>query len=575
MLKSILPALEDTSKSVLMPKSKWLFLLFLVPLLSYILLRAFETELTHLVIPLFPEEPDKSFGFYRDLVRLCSNEMLWLSLFLFVTVALLLYAPLWSLIARVNSQLLERAGFYTTLFIGFTFVASLFIAYNTLQAFANSADEYVYLYQAETLSQGRLWNEAHPLKDFFLYSHIAQKDGISVGRFPPGWPLLLSIPFAVGFPPGMLNPFLALITLALFYRFSKKHYGKRVAVWAVLSLALTSFFIFNAASFFSHIACLLFVLAFMYFLYLHLEKRTVAYALLAGAFLGWTAITRYYSAVLIFIPVVAFLFYEYKWKSLRTFLLLGAGALPFLIFLFWYNYKITGDGFLAVTVWTDAREGLGFGIRGYTPVEGIEHFVRRVLMFCYWCSPGLLILYLIFIFQKIRSAERFLRPEDYFVLTLIVGYYFYYHIGGNQYGPRFWLEGLPFMIIFVVRRVLDSAARWPMALFVAGVIYGIVKMPFIMQREHRIVSERVDLYKVVEEANVDNAVILVTTHTGVMRPMGMLDLTRNGITWDGDVIYALDKGPENRELFQYYPARSFYRYVRDHEIVEGELIRLK
>ena len=575
MLKSILPALEDNAESGLMPKSKWLFLLFLVPLLTYILLRAFETELTYLIIPLFPEEPDKSFGFYRDLVRLCSNEMLWLSLFLFVTVALLLYAPLSSLIARVNRHLPERAGFYATLFIGVAFVGSLFIAYHTLQAFANSADEYVYLYQAETLSHGRLWNEAHPLKDFFLYSHIAQKDGISVGRFPPGWPVLLSIPFVLGLSPGVVNPILALITLAVFYRFSKKYYGTRVAVWALLSLALTSFFVFNAASFFSHIACLLFILGFMYFLYLHLEKRTVAYALLAGAVLGWTAITRYYSAVLIFIPVVAFLIYEYKWKSLRTFLLLGAGALPFLMFLFWYNYKITGDGLLAVTVWTDAREGLGFGIRGYTPLEGIEHFIRRVLMFCYWCSPALLILYLIFIFQKIRSAERFLHPEDYFVLMMIVGYYFYYHIGGNQYGPRFWLEGLPFMILLVVRKVLESTARWPIALFAAGVLYGIVKMPFIIQREHRIVSERVDLYTAVEDADVDNAVILVTTHTGIIRPMGTLDLTRNGINWDNDIIYALDKGPENRDLFEYYPTRSFYKYVRDPETVEGELIRLK
>lgn len=575
MFKSILPVLEDSSKWALMPKAKWLLLLFLVPLLLYIVLRAFETELTYIVIPLFPEESDKSFGFYRDLVRLCSNELLWLSLFLFLTVAFLLFLPLSSFIIRVSNQLPERAGLFSAMIICISFVCFLFVANYALQRFANSADEYVYLYQAETLSQGRLWNEAHPLKDFFLYSHIAQKDGISVGRFPPGWPLMLSIPFILGFPAVLLNPILALITLVVFYRFSKKFYGTRVALWALLSLAMTSFFIFNAASFFSHVACVLFVLAFMHLLYLHLEKRTVAYALLAGAFLGWTAITRYYSAVLIFIPVIAFLVHQYKWGSLRTLFLLGAGALPFLIFLFWYNYKITGDGFLAVTIWTDVREGLGFGIRGYTPAEGIQHFIRRMLMFFYWSSPALLILYFVFVYKKIRSAQRFLHPEDYFVLMMIVGYYFYYHIGGNQYGPRFWLDGFPFMVLFVVKRVLDSPARWPLAMLAAGLIYGIVKMPYIIDREHKIVTERYDLYARVEESNINNAVILVTTHTGIIRPMGILDLTRNGINWDGDIIYALDKGDKNEKLFEFYPARSFYKYVRDPETVQGKLIKLK
>ena len=575
MLKSILPALKDSSQSVLMSKSKWLFLLFLIPLVTYFFLRIFEDELTSFIIPFFPEESDKSFGFYRDLLRLCSNEMLWLSLFVFLTVALLLFSQLPSILARVNKQISERAGRYSALIICVSFLCILFVANNTLQAFANSADEYVYLYQAETLSHGQLWNEAHPLSDFFLYSHIAQKDGISVGRFPPGWPLLLSIPFILGFPAFLLNPILGLITLVVFYRFSKKYYGTRVALWALVSLSLTSFFIFNAASFFSHTACVLFILGFMYCLCLHLEKRTLGYALLAGAFLGWTAISRYYSAVLIFIPVMAFLVHQYKWRSLRTLIPLGLGALPFLIFLYWYNYKITGDGFLAVTVWTDVREGLGFGIRGYTPAEGIQHFIRRMLMFFYWCSPALLILYFVFVVKKIRSPQRFLHPEDYFVLMMIVGYYFYYHIGGNQYGPRFWLDGLPFMVLFVVRKVLDSPARWPLAMFAAGLIYGIVKMPYIIEREHKIVTERFDIYARVEESKINNAVILVTTHTGIMRPMGILDLTRNGINWNGDIIYALDRGNENDKLFEFYPARSFYRYVRDPETVQGKLIKLR
>jgi 4-amino-4-deoxy-L-arabinose transferase-like glycosyltransferase len=576
MLNPLLPLLKDSDESVLAPRPKWVLLIFLFPLALYVVLRSFEDEVTHLIIPLFPVEEDKSFGFYKDFVRLCFNEMLWLSFFILLSGIFLLYLPIRSMVMRTEAYLLKKETFWVTLLVCLSFLCSLFVAYFTLDAFANSGDEYVYLYQAETLSNGRLWNEGPPLERFFLYSHIAQKEGLSVGRFPPGWPLLLSVPFWLGISPFLLNPILALITLVVFHRFVRRYHGPRVALWSLVSLALTSFFVFNSASTFSHTSCLLFILAFVYCLYLHLDKRSVVYGLLAGAFLGWALISRYFTAVLVFIPVLVYLVYVEKWKTLQTLLLLGVGAVPFMLVLFWYDYQITGNPLLPVTVWTDAREGIGFGVMGHTPTEAMEHLVRRILLFTYWCSPALLLLYPLYLFLKVRTpGERFLHPGDYFVLMMIVGYFFYHHIGGNQYGPRFWFEALPFLVLFIVRKVMDSKVKWAAALFAAGLIYGIVKMPFIIHREHRIISERTDIYKQVEKANIHNAVVLVASHTGIIRPMGILDLTRNGLDFKGDVIYAIDKGQENDQLFDVFPNRSFYRYIRDPEIVEGELIKVR
>lgn len=575
-MKPLLTALRLYPESTLRLKAKWILILFLIPPVLYIILRSFETELTHFIIPYFPEEPDKSVAFYRDFVRLCLNEMLWWSLFLLLSLILFVYVPVADIFVRINDRIKGRSAGYAMVIIWLSLVGFLAIAYFTLKAFPNSGDEYVYVYQAETLSQGKLWNEAHPLDDFFLYSHIAQKDGISVGRFPPGWPLVLSVPFVLGFPAFIVNPVLAALSLFLFFHFTRKYYGPEIAIWALISLAFTSFFIFNSASFFSHTACLLFVLGFIYCLYLHLDNRSVAYALLAGAFLGFTVITRYLNAVLIFLPVLVFLFYRYKWKSIYTLFLIGLGAIPFVVFLFWYNYKITGDGFLPVTVWADPREALGFGVRGHTPALGIEHFIRRVILFLYWCSPALLLLYFIFLFKKIRSrAERFLHPEDYFVLMMILGYFLYYHIGGNQYGPRFWFEGLPFLVLLVVKKVFDSRSKLTMALLLAGLIYGIVKIPYITQREHQVVYERTDLYKLVEKEKISNAVVLISSHTGVIRPMGILDLPRNGTDYKGNVIYAIDLGAENKKIMEFYPDRVFYKYTKDLESVGGQLVRVK
>lgn len=550
--------------------------MFCLPVILYFILRTFEVDLTHLIIPYFEPEPDKSFGFYRDFLRLCFNEMLWLSFFGLVTLILLIYVPMTETFTWIDRQTAGRTGLITTLVICISLLAVIYIAYDTLATFPNSGDEYVYLYQAQTLAEGRLWNEAHPMDEFFLYSHIAQKDGINVGRFPPGWPVLLTIPYILGFPPFLLNPVLALISLIVFYRFAKRYYGQRIAFWSLLSLASTAFFLFNSASYFSHISCMLFALGFVYSLYLHLEKRATGYALLAGAFLGLTVITRYYNAVLIFFPFIVFLVYRYKWSSLRTLVLIGLGVVPFMLFLFWYDFKITGNPFLPVTVWTDAREGLGFGVRGYTPLNGIEHLIRRVMLFLYWCSPALLLFYFVFLYHKIRSSsDRFLHPEDYFVLMMILGYFFYYHIGGNQYGPRFWFEGLPFLILFVVKKVFEFRSRLSLALFAAGIIYCVIKLPYIIDREDQVVAERTDLYRLTGQEQIRNAVVLISSHTGIIRPMGILDLPRNGIDYNSGVIYAIDRPGENHKLMEYYPDRSFYQYVRDPDIVKGKLVKVK
>ena len=577
MVKFFFPALKSYPRTLSTSiKSRWIPALFLIPLVVYFIFRIYENELTELIIPLFPVEDDKSFGFYQDFLRLCFNEMLWVSFFLLSAWSIYVYGPGPDSFRGVESRVIDRSLLSAILIISITFIGTILIAYLALHGFANSGDEYVYLYQAKTLSEGKLWNEAHPLPDFFLYSHISQQEAISVGRFPPGWPLLLSLPYALNLPPIWLNPVIAAVTLWLFYSFGSRYYGHRVALWASIALAFTSFYLFNSASYFSHNACLLMVIGFIYCLYLRLEKGFSSYALLAGGCLGMIVITRYYNAVLLVIPVLIYLFYQYRWKSIPTLIIMCIGSLPFLIFLFWYNYTITGNGFMPVTVWADEREGLGFGVRGYTPIDGIEHFVRRVFLFLYWSSPALLFLYFIFLFKKVRNkVQRFFHPEDYYLLMLIIGYYFYYHIGGNQYGPRFWFEGTPFVTLFVVKKVFDTKARWAWALFAAGLIYGIVKMPYIIEREHRVVEERIDIYEKVREANLTNAVVFVSSHTGIIRPMGQMDLTRNKLDYNASVIYAHDLGERNKELQELYPERELYKYVRDPDDVEGKLIPLE
>jgi hypothetical protein len=554
-------------------RSIWFFFVMLLfPVGIYCLGRIFENPITEALVPLFPAEKDKGFLFYLDFVRLCLNEILWLSFFLVIV---------WWMIA-VPGRLMKRhvmisaSHMRVVVIIAVYFCVTLSVSWFALEAFPNSSDEYAYLMQAKTLSAGKLAEEAPPFGEAFHYNHIAIKDGIRVGRFPPGWPLLLSLSDAVGIPDWLVNPVLGTIALILFYSFAVKYYSREAALWSVAIVAFSSYFIFNAASYFSHTSCFLGILGFVWMFKRFENDRKVTYLLTAGFCLGLVSVIRYYTAVLIFFPFFAYILYHHKLRSLKLFFWIILGSLPWTMFLFWYNFSLTGSAFTPVTVWAYNDEQLGF-VKGHTLLKGLEHVIRRIFMFMYWCSPGMLILYFLFLWQKLKSSvARWNHPEDYMFVVLLIGHFFYYQIGGNQYGPRFLLEAFPFLSLFVARSVLQSRfSPGYAALLIAGLVFSIAKFPSIVIREARIVDERQDVYDLVSERHLSNAVIIVSSSTSPVRPMPIGDLTRNGGDFQRSVLYVQDVPELNEMITHYYPKRSFYRYVRDPNQLHGSLIRIQ
>lgn len=553
----------------------WIILSIFIPVGLFVMLILFEAQIAGLIRSLYPPSPRQGLAFYRDIVYLVRTEILWFGFFSLLTFSMIVSVSEVSLGKLLHLSLRKKAVFYMMLIASAFFLTTIFISSGILEDFPNSSDEYAYLFQAEMLSRGKLWERAHDLPDFFHNNNIAQFEGILVSRFPPGWPLVLSQAFEIGLDPALVNPVLGLITLVVFYFFAKKYYGETVALWSLVATTLTGYYIFNSASFFSHVSCLLVTLLFVLNVHLYREKNKVMYGILAGFFLGFVILIRYYTAVLIFLPFLIYLVMEYRAKVIRLFFLLGVGSLPCLAYLLWYNYSITGNAFSPVTVWAYPAEQLGF-VKGHSFMKGVEHLARWILMFFYWVSPGLFILYLVFLWRKIKApAERLVRPEDYTFMMLIFGYFFYYQIGGNQYGPRFMFEAFPFLVLFVVSQVLQRREKWTMAVLVASLIFAVVKLPFITYREEQIVDERQDMYDLVAEQKIRNAVIFVASPTSPIRPMPVEDLTRNDARFMGDVIYALEIPRINHQLMEYYDDRSFYRYVRDLDHPEGELIRIR
>lgn len=553
----------------------WSLIFVILPASLFAVLSLFETQIAASLVSLYPPSPIQGFVFYIDLVRLAASEVLWIGFFFLLACVLMVY-PFHARLERVMRMGVSiRSHSFVILVLFAFFITTLCISVNTLEQFPNSSDEYAYLFQAEMFSRGKLWVPAHDLPDFFYHNNITEYEGILVSRFSPGWPLFLSAAFEAGIPACLINPALGLLTLIVFYFFARYLYGGSVAFWSLLALTLTGFYIFNSASFFSHVLSLLVTLLFVCNLYLYDKNHNFFYGLLAGFSLGFLVIINHYSALFVFLPLLFYVLYRYRLRSLYLLVFIALGSIPFFVFLFSYNYSITGDPLLSVTSWAQPLEKLGF-VKGHSFLKGMEHVIRWILLFFYWVSPGLLILYFVFLYRKMRSrTERFLRAEDYFLLFLMIGYFFYHEVGGNQYGPRFLFEGFAFLVLFVVSKVLQFREKWAMSFLVASIIYAVVKFPFITHREGRILDERQDLYDLVEEQKLSNAVVLVSSSTSPTRPMPADDLTRNDGKFQNNVIYALELPNITGKLMEYYNDRSFYRYVRDPDDPHGELVKIK
>ena len=86
-----------------------------------------------------------------------------------------------------------------------------------------------------------------------------------------------------------------------------------------------------------------------------------------------------------------------------------------------------------------------------------------------------------------------------------------------------------------------------------------------------LVDQRMDLYDLVREQRLSNAVVAIHSSTSNIYPMTPRDLTRNGITIDGPVLYVRDLPDQLDQLRRLFPQRQFFIYLRDRDSTKGVL----
>jgi 4-amino-4-deoxy-L-arabinose transferase-like glycosyltransferase len=247
------------------------------------------------------------------------------------------------------------------------------------------------------LADGHLKIPSPPQAKSFLVPFVVDYEGERFGKYPPGWPAVLSLGVRLGLR-AWVNPLLAGLGAWLTYRLGKRLFGELVGLLAQ-GLTLTSpFFLMNSGSLLSHplglVLSTVFALgwldAFVPSGSRLPEAKNLGYtpgsrfskgwlpALAAGLALGLLVLTRPLSAVGLALPFGLhglYLLVRGDPATRRRLIGLGLVALVCCGLYFLWQAALTGDPlFNPYTLWW-SYDKIGFG-PGYGRMEGGHNLHR-------------------------------------------------------------------------------------------------------------------------------------------------------------------------------------------------------
>jgi hypothetical protein len=345
------------------------------------------------------------------------------------------------------------------------FLAAL-VTQSIFEGLPHLEDELAYAWQARLLAEGQLSipSPAHPKS--FLVPFVVDYEGQRFGKYPPGWPLVLSVGVLLGLR-DLVNPLLAGLGVWLTYLLGKRLFGPATGLLAAGLTLCSPFFLINSGSLLSHPLGLVLSAAFAYlWLAAFADPESPPrwqYTIGAALVLGFLILARPFTAVGVALPFAVhglYLFFSSRRapeqrRLARTHLMVFGGlALVLAALLFLWQYHLTGDPFLnPYTLWWEYdRVGFGEGI-GVVPGGHSLHVARINTRFSLqaawrdlfgWAEYSW--LFLPFgLLAALRNWKGMLVGAVFPSLVLI---HIFYWIGSELFGPRYYYEGLYSLTLF-------------------------------------------------------------------------------------------------------------------------------
>jgi hypothetical protein len=483
-------------------------------------------------------------------------------------------------------------------------LSSIWVSHSVFENLPHLEDEFAFLGQAEVVAQGRIKLptpfEAHS----HLVPFVVDYGGYRFGKYPPGWPAMLSLGVRLN-APWVVNALLAGFSIWLIYRLGSKVAGDGVGLLAAV-LSLTSpMFLMLSGSMLSHTFSLFLTCAFaLAWLELfpfkkdeRVNQRHPAWVLvlIVGMSLGLLAITRPLTAVGVGLPFIVLAIVKFvKGNGAERSQLLGIGITTlFLVGLLpLWNAALTGKPLLnPYTLWWE-YDRVGFG-----PGTGVTESGHN-LFIAWWniqwsLRTGVHDLfgwpYISWIFLPFGLAALRRRWGGWLLFCLfpaIVLVYMAYWVGSWLYGPRYYFEALPGLAVVSAMGIL-WAGGWlkrsykgvRMRRVISGSLISILisfnilfYLPPRLAMMNQLNGIARSHLKPFESADLDRAVVIVHTQNRWTEYGTLLTLTAPFT--ENDLVIVLSRGPNadarlasgysGWEVFHYYldSPNVFYREPR-------------
>ncbi len=349
--------------------------------------------------------------------------------------------------------------------------AGLFARF-TNSAIPHSEDEAAYLFQAQVFAQNRLTAPTPPLPDAFWSPFVLDYNGRRFGKYPPGWPLLLSVGLRLH-APWLINALLGAASLAMiallgFCYYRPHHEATLVGLLAAGLGLVTPAWLFQSGLLLSHAASMAWAaLALLSLCVVTRPGASPGWSALTGASLGMAFITRPFAGLSLGLAIGLFLLLQVTRRQLRWQALLWAvaGGLPLALLLPLYYQAIGGSPTFNpyLLVWPYDRIGFGpnIGPHGYSLHDAIFINTRLKLT---TLAAGLYgwPAYLNLMFVPIPFLTGRANRWDWLLLGIIAAmvglHVFYWAFGGADGGtPRYYYDALPALLLLTARGVLISS----------------------------------------------------------------------------------------------------------------------
>jgi 4-amino-4-deoxy-L-arabinose transferase-like glycosyltransferase len=464
------------------------------------------------------------------------------------------------------------------------------IAFTLLERIPHVQDSVAYLFQAKTLALGRLSVPVPRLASFFSEEFIPMYHGQWFGKYPPGWPVLLTIGVILH-AAWLVNPILTGLNLFLIFLIGREVYGRGTGLLGAALALASPFVLFLGGSFMAHTATVTYLTGFALLLIRWVKRvehgeieglidRTLLAP--AGFLLGMGFLTRQLDAVAFALPFMLLVLSPAVRERLNAVRWLAGGAVIPCLILLLYNWAQTGNPLVTpYSLWWKF-DHLGFGpttgTSGFTPAQGFWNTSLNLeyLLIHLFGWPFYLTLALAALPFLLGRATRWDAIFGLSAVCVMAAYVFYW-TAGVMYGPRYYFAAVPWFALLTARG-LEELYRWPLRLplrvqpdrlaallvptFVAGamLVYDLrVYIPAQIPVYQGYNFTSAASLNAVHRAGIHHALIFVASHPpGTWWSYGSV-FSANSPLLDGDIVYAHDQGTADRLLMAQYPGRSYWR----------------